>query len=155
MVDDGKGVPPSRALTRARAATRPPPPAPPQLRALPASLRPWAHGRPVHGVPSVEESADDIILPPVNRSLQRSFKHRRAMHYNRLIGGFLFANLVLLAYGVGPGGWWTGSGARLSLLSAIAQANLVIAMLPRQHWMVNLGGAIATRPSTTLPLRLR
>lgn len=146
---------PTPTLIRRAAAPLPSTVPPRRLCGLPASLRPWRPGLPVAGVPGVDERADDIVLPTVTHRARRTLKHRRAMHYNRLIAGFLFANLVVLAYGVGPGGWWAGGTTRLGLVSAIAQANLVIAMLPRQHWMVNLVGRLATRPATTPPLRLR
>jgi hypothetical protein len=76
------------------------------------------------------------------------------MHYNRLIAGVLAINVVL-AWAAAAAGWWHGPATRLEAIGALAQANLVIAVLPRQAYVVNLVGWAATRPSTRWPRRLR
>ncbi len=77
------------------------------------------------------------------------------MHYNRLILGILLLNAAVLFLAATAGGWWSGEASNLRAISAVAQANLVLAILPRQHWAINLIGWVATRPSTRWPLRLR
>jgi hypothetical protein len=76
------------------------------------------------------------------------------MHYNRLILGVLAVNALLAWYGVRRG-WWSGDTIRLEAIGAVAQANLVVAVLPRQQYVVNAVGWAATRPSARRPLRLR
>jgi hypothetical protein len=99
--------------------------------------------------------ADASPLPVPAPVVRRAFKHPRLMHYNRLIATVLLANAVLLGRGVSSG-WWTGSAAApLATIALIAQANLLVAILPRQQWMINVIGWVATRPSTTRPLWLR
>jgi hypothetical protein len=77
------------------------------------------------------------------------------MQYNRLIAGVIGANLLLFAYSLTTGGWWRGSDPDLRLIATVAQANLLLAVLPRQQWVINLVGWVATRPSRRWPLRLR
>lgn len=100
-------------------------------------------------------TADEVVLPPCTRPLPRAMKHPRLMHYNRLILFVVGANLSLAAYGVSAGRWWSGSSVALRTIATIAQANFVLAVLPRQQWMVNLVGWLATRPSTGWPKRMR
>jgi len=76
------------------------------------------------------------------------------MHYNRLIASVLAVNAAVAWYGV-RAGWWSGPTTRLEAIGAVAQANLVLAVLPRQQYVVNLVGWAATRPSARWPLRLR
>jgi hypothetical protein len=76
------------------------------------------------------------------------------MHYNRLIVGVLAVNVVA-AWTANTAGWWSGSRTDLEAIGAVAQANLVLAVLPRQPYVVNLVGWAATRPSAAWPLRLR
>ena len=76
------------------------------------------------------------------------------MHYNRLIAGVLACN-VAAAWAAAAAGWWAGPATRLEAIGALAQANLVLAVLPRQAYVVNLVGWVATRPSARWPRRLR
>ncbi|MET0325747.1 MAG: hypothetical protein ABW219_11025 [Ilumatobacteraceae bacterium] len=96
-----------------------------------------------------------LPLPPTSGRLQRSMKARRLMHYNRLIALVLGANGVLLVYGLSAAGWWSGDGPALATLAIFAQANLLVAIVPRQQYVVNVVGWLATRPSTRWPRRLR
>lgn len=76
------------------------------------------------------------------------------MQYNRFVVGVLAANLVV-AWAALRAGWWAGPRASLEAIGAVAQANLVLAVLPRQQYVVNLVGWAATRPSVARPLRVR
>lgn len=76
------------------------------------------------------------------------------MHYNRLIVGVLAAN-ALVAWTAVVAGWWHGDATSLEAIGAVAQADLVLAVLPRQQYIVNAVGWAATRPSAAWPLRLR
>ena len=94
-------------------------------------------------------------LPPPTRLLRRAMKTRRLMHYNRLIAVVLAVNAVLAGYGLTAGGWWVGDHTDLPALALLAQANLLVAIVPRQQYVVNLVGWMATRPSTRWPLQVR
>ena len=77
------------------------------------------------------------------------------MHYNRLIVGALTVN-ALVAYAAVGAGWWSARRSSLESIGAVAQANLVLAVLPRQQYVVNLVGWAATRRmASTWPLRIR
>ena len=76
------------------------------------------------------------------------------MHYHRLIVSVLAVN-VLGAWSAVAAGWWRGDGTSLEAIGAVAQANLVLAVLPRQQYVVNVVGWAATRPSASWPLRIR
>jgi hypothetical protein len=82
-------------------------------------------------------------------------KRRALMHYNRLIAAVLGVNAVAGTYGLTAGGWWGGDRIDLATPALLAQANLLVAIVPRQQYVVNLVGWLATRPSTRWPLRVR
>jgi hypothetical protein len=63
-------------------------------------------------------------------------------------------NVVVLWYGL-SGGWWSSQGTNLTSIALVAQANLVLAIILRQSYVINFLGWIATMPPTSWPLRLR
>lgn len=75
----------------------------------------------------------------------------------------LYAVLILTVLGVNGAvfavglvaGWWRPEAPSLQVLAAISQVNLLLAVLPRQHWMVNLISAVATRAPKSWPLAVR
>ncbi len=77
------------------------------------------------------------------------------MQYNRLIAAVATINLCVLLFAVAGGGWWSSGPSNLRAISAAAQANLVLAVMPRQPWVINFVGWLATRPSTKIPIQLR
>ncbi len=85
-------------------------------------------------------------------------EHRRGrakvMLYAVLIVSVIAVNLVILAWGA-IADWWQPHARSLQLIAAISQVNLLFAILPRQHWAVNLLSALATRAPTSWPLQLR
>ncbi|MFC8344877.1 hypothetical protein [Streptomyces sp. NPDC057280] len=85
-------------------------------------------------------------LPPLTPRLRRLLKHPRLMHYNRLWA------LVLLANGVFLWASWTPS-ARTAGHAALA--NLALAVLTRQQYVINLLFKLATRAPTSWPLKVR
>jgi CRP-like cAMP-binding protein len=102
---------------------------------------------------AVEPRADTVALPGWTRSLlRRLLKHPWAKHYNRLIVLVLAANVLFAAYELGR---WEHNGAALGTVAAVAQANIALAILFRQQYVINLLGWLATRPPVTWPLRLR
>ncbi|MGI5454626.1 hypothetical protein ACQEWB_15900 [Streptomyces sp. CA-249302] len=85
-------------------------------------------------------------LPPLTSAPRRLLKHPRLMHYNRLAGLVIATNLAFLYTSWRPG---TETLAHASL------ANLALAVLVRQQYVVNLLFRLATWPPTSWPLRIR
>ncbi|OPG08609.1 hypothetical protein B1R27_09305 [Streptomyces sp. GKU 895] len=85
-------------------------------------------------------------LPPLTPRLRRLLKHPRLMHYNRLWA------LVLLANGLLLWGSWNPS---TRTAGHAALANLALAVLTRQQYVINLLFKLATRAPTSWPLKVR
>ncbi|WP_431885530.1 hypothetical protein [Micromonospora wenchangensis] len=95
---------------------------------------------------------DDTLPPPVS-TLRRVLAHPRFMHHHRLVAAVLATNAALLAYGL-TAGWWRGPGTP-DALGAAALANVALAVLIRQQYVINLLFWLATRAPVRWPLRLR
>ncbi|MER7477317.1 hypothetical protein ABTX60_06625 [Streptomyces sp. NPDC126510] len=85
-------------------------------------------------------------LPPLLPGPRRLLKHPRLMHYNRLAALVLLANT---AFG------WIGWPLSAPTLGHAALANLALAVVVRQQYVVNLFFRLATSAPTTWPLRVR
>jgi Cyclic nucleotide-binding domain len=96
--------------------------------------------------------ADRIPLPAWTGRLRRLLKAPWAMHYNRLIVLVLAANALLGVYGVGH---WEHFGSALGAVAVVAQANIALAIIFRQQYVINFLGWLATRPPVTWPIRVR
>jgi hypothetical protein len=94
-------------------------------------------------------------LPPAHSLGRRVWKHPALMHYNRLIVLVVVLNLVLLNLGAGRGWWWTGRGLGLNNLSNLVIANIALAVLIRQQYIINLLFKLATSAPTHWPLSIR
>ena len=99
--------------------------------------------------PLIEEAR--VALPPPGPLIRRAHRHPRLMHYRRLIAAVLAVNAAIACSGL----WRSGPSMALPTLALLAQANFVLAVLPRQPYVVNLAGWMATRPQPTRSLRLR
>ena len=77
------------------------------------------------------------------------------MHHNRLVALVLAGNIALAIHGVRVAEWWTSGGADLSAIALAAQANLAVAVLVRQQYLINALAWLVTRPPTSWPLRVR
>jgi hypothetical protein len=88
----------------------------------------------------------DIDLPPRTSPLRRLLKHPRLMHHNRLAALVVLVNLVFL--------WasWTPSPRTMG---HAALANLALAILVRQQYVINLLFRLATWAPVTWPLKIR
>ncbi|QDY08042.1 hypothetical protein FJK98_13450 [Micromonospora sp. HM134] len=95
---------------------------------------------------------DDTLPPPVS-TLRRVLAQPRFMHHHRLVAAVLATNAALLAYGLSAG-WWHGPGAA-DALGVVALANVALAVLIRQQYVINLLFRLATRAPTRWPLRVR
>jgi hypothetical protein len=108
-------------------------------------------------VPEVPPPPDlsAVVLPPVISLPRRVFTHPRLMHYNRLIALVAVANVVTLGYGWFAGRWWSQDETALAACSWAALANLALAILIRQQYVINVLFWLATRAPTRWPLRIR
>ena len=92
-------------------------------------------------------------LPALLPRFRRVWKHRRMMHYHRLIALVVVANVALIDWDFRA--WWSGSEAAVTALSDAALANFALAILVRQQYVVNALFWLATRAPTSWPLRVR
>jgi hypothetical protein len=93
-------------------------------------------------------------LPPPGPRIRRFHRHPRLMHYHRLIAVVLAANAAVGWWGW-RAGWWSSPQADLAAIALLAQLNLVVAVVPRQHYVINAVGWLATRPRAGWSQRLR
>ncbi|WP_369169172.1 hypothetical protein AB5J49_15245 [Streptomyces sp. R28] len=87
-----------------------------------------------------------VDLPPLIPGPRRLLKHPRLMHYNRLAALVLTANLAFL---------WAGWPLSTPALGHAALANLALAVLVRQQYVINFFFRLATSAPTTWPLKIR
>ncbi|WP_155957138.1 hypothetical protein [Rhodococcus sp. UNC23MFCrub1.1] len=99
---------------------------------------------------------DAGLITADGSNLAEPDRRRRARvgTYVVLFVGVVAANLALFLWGVGAN-WWRPDAPSLQVIAAISQVNILFAILPRQHWMVNLLSYLATKAPTSWPLRLR
>lgn len=110
----------------------------------------------VLNLPNVQEKAQpkpEESLPPQQSVWRRAGKKPAMMHYNRLIALVMLGNVLFF-------GWltqWTWQLGSLSLttLSNLVIINITMAILVRQHYVVNLFFKIATSAPTSWPLAIR
>ncbi|MEJ6818840.1 hypothetical protein PseuLF5_17750 [Pseudomonas sp. LF-5] len=97
----------------------------------------------------------NIVLPARRPLWQRLGTLPMFSHYNRLVVLVLACNMAVLVYGIKVGQWWSTAGVNLPMLSALVVANLSLAILIRQQYLINLLFWLATRAPTTWPLAVR
>lgn len=97
----------------------------------------------------------NIVLPARRPLWQRLGTLPMFSHYNRLVVLVLACNIAVLVYGITVGQWWSTAGVNLPMLSALVVANLSLAILIRQQYLINLLFWLATRAPTTWPLAVR
>lgn len=88
----------------------------------------------------------DIDLPPQTSPLRRLLKHPRLMHHNRLAALVVLANLAFLYAS------WVPS---VRTMGHAALADLTLAILVRQQYVINLLFRLATWAPTSWPLKVR
>lgn len=97
----------------------------------------------------------EVVLPPPRSWLGRIGRTERTMHYNRLIALVLAVN-AWVAIGCVRGGLWAAPGGAVTAqLATLVVVNLSVAVLIRQHYVVNLLFWLATRAPTSWPLSIR
>lgn len=100
-------------------------------------------------------SASNLPLPPKLALWRRLGTLPLCSHYNRLVVLVFAVNLAALMYGLHVDEWWTTAGVDLPTLSGLVVANLSMAILIRQQYLINLLFWLATRAPTTWPLAIR
>ncbi|WP_338778559.1 hypothetical protein [Streptomyces sp. DG1A-41] len=85
-------------------------------------------------------------LPRLLPAARRLLKHPRLMHYNRLAALVLLANAAFL---------WAAGPLATHTLGHAALANLALAVLVRQQYVVNLLFRLATSAPVSWPLKVR
>jgi len=103
----------------------------------------------------MSELASNLQMPPKRALWRRLGALPICSHYNRLVVLVFTANLAALMYGLNVGEWWTSAGVNLPTLSGLVVANLSMAILIRQQYLINLLFWLATRAPTTWPLAIR
>ncbi|MFY1636337.1 hypothetical protein ACN27F_24195 [Solwaraspora sp. WMMB335] len=111
--------------------------------------------RAAEAAPAAAPPAGAVELPAALPLAGRITKHPRLMPYHRLTALVIAGNAVLLGYALTAGGWWTGTEGGLASLSYAALANVALAVLIRQQYLINLLFWLATRAPTSWPLRVR
>lgn len=93
---------------------------------------------------SLERRSTD--LPPLTALPRRLLKHPRLMHHNRLAALVLVTNLAFL---------WVSWSPSPRTMGHAALADLALAVLVRQQYVINLFFRLATSVPTTWPLKIR
>lgn len=91
-------------------------------------------------------SQDTGGLPPLLPPVRRLLKHPRLMHHHRLAALVLLVNAALA---------WVSWPLATPTLGHAALANLALAVLVRQQYVINLLFRLATAAPTSWPLRVR
>ncbi|GGO40674.1 hypothetical protein [Streptomyces lasiicapitis] len=102
---------------------------------------------PRHPAPSEARFGDGVVLPPLTSWPRRALKHPRLMHYHRLAVLVAAANLAFLGV--------AGGVPEERTLGHAALANLALAVVVRQQYVVNFFFRVATAAPVTWPLRVR
>ncbi|NUP14814.1 MAG: hypothetical protein HOZ81_01655, partial [Streptomyces sp.] len=87
-----------------------------------------------------------VELPPLTSLPRRLLKHPRLMHYNRLAALVITANLAFL---------WASWVPSSQTMGRAALADLALAVLVRQQYVINLFFRLATWAPPTWPLKIR
>jgi hypothetical protein len=104
---------------------------------------------------TLPRTAWPATLPAPAPLLRRIGKHPSVMHYYRLAALVIAANAALAWLAAGHFGWWARDGIDLTAISHAVVANLALAIVIRQQYVINLLFWLATRAPLTWPLRVR
>lgn len=108
-------------------------------------------------VPKNDRAADYLAteLPPASTSFSARLTHHKFYHYWRLLTLFVVTNLAFLGYGVVVADWWSIGAIKLIPIMNLVVANISIAIIFRQQYVVNLLFKIATSTPLWMPLGFR
>lgn len=96
-----------------------------------------------------------VELPPQIKRWKRIWKGPQLMHFNRLLYLLVLVNVLLFTWGTVQNWWWPNGVVNLSLISDLAVANLTLAIVIRQQYVVNLLFQVATSAPLSWPLSIR
>ncbi len=94
-------------------------------------------------------------LPQMRSAWRRFVAQPRFMPYNRLIVLVLLINLAIFIYGASTAMWWMANGIALGNIANLVVANIALAVVIRQQYVINLLFWLATRAPTHWPLAIR
>lgn len=101
------------------------------------------------------ESYSTTEVPAPKTTLRATLSHPKFYHYWRLMNATLLVNIGVFLYAMTSGGWWSGNGIQFGALSTMVIANLFLAIVIRQQYVINLLFKLATGVPASAPLRLR
>lgn len=101
------------------------------------------------------ETYSTTEVPPPKKTLRAWLSQPKYYHYWRLMNTTLLVNLAIVVFGSVSGGWWSSNGIQLGTISNMVIANLFLAIVIRQQYVINLLFKVATSVPTSAPLRLR
>ena len=101
------------------------------------------------------ETYESVTLPEPASKVRSVLAGHKLYHYWRLVGLVTLANLAMLVYGIAAGAWWSVSGIALQPLANMVIANITLAVLIRQQYVINLLFKLATSVPVSAPLSLR
>ncbi|MEM7333237.1 MAG: hypothetical protein AAF490_14200 [Chloroflexota bacterium] len=105
--------------------------------------------------PKPKQETADFELPPQESRLKSFWRHHTMSQYRRLVYLITAINIGYLIYGLTNGGWWAAGNINLATLSNMVIANIGVAILIRQQYVINLLFKIATSVPTNWPLSIR
>ncbi|MCO7227491.1 hypothetical protein [Pleionea sp. CnH1-48] len=94
-------------------------------------------------------------LPPQTSFFRRVWKGAALMHYHRLFVLVMMVNMGIGIYGAIELGWFKAETLAIDTFSSLVLANFFVAIVIRQHYVINLLFAIATSIPKHWPLALR
>ena len=109
----------------------------------------------IHKQARTEQIKQQDGLPAQVTGLRRLGRTPAMMHYNRLIVLVSIVNFAVFIFGLTRGNWWTSDGIALGTLSNMVVANIALAIIVRQQYVVNALFWLATRAPTSWPLSIR
>ncbi len=110
---------------------------------------------PQSGIREPTQRSKETELPAQENRWRSLWATPTMMHYNRLIALVALANVAILINGITHGTWWTGNGIALDVISNLVLANIGMAILVRQQYVVNLFFKVATSVPRSWPLSIR
>lgn len=94
-------------------------------------------------------------LPPQTNRWRTFWAQEKTMHHNRLMAIIIVVNIAILLFGILQNDWWTSTAINLTAISHVMLANIALAILIRQQYVINLLFKLATSAPTSWPLAIR
>lgn len=94
-------------------------------------------------------------IPKAGTRWRRLWAKPAMMQYHRLFALVCLANILVFLYGLSHSVWWQDGRPDLSAIANVVLANFAMAILIRQHHVINLLFRIATSAPKSWPLAIR